>query len=170
MENTKFSAKAHFGKSINCKKWTINENSNEFIIIDDRVTRSFNMLYTLLLYLLTILSFSFNIVWLLCKITSYGIPWFTLVFIFIFIASKFVRLTDPNAKHLIGDFVDSKNFCIANRGGFYDCPENSFAALKEVSYYFELLFTLNQVSIFQTFYLWSYAQQYGMTHELNKGS
>lgn len=107
-------------------------------MIYDSVTKSFIMFYTLLLYLLTLLSFLFNIFWLLCKIASYGIPWFTLVFIFIFIASKFVRLRHPNAKHLISlicDYVDSKNLSIANRGGTYDCPENSFAALKEVSFY-----------------------------------
>lgn len=107
-----------------------------------KIIRVFKMLYTLVLYLFTLLSFLFNIFWLLCKIASSGIPWFTLVFIFICIASKFVKLRKPNEKlllNLIGDSTES-NLSIANRGGTYDCPENSLAALKEVSWMLKVFF------------------------------
>ncbi|KAL5274672.1 GDE1 family protein [Megaselia abdita] len=91
------------------------------------------MFYTLILYLFTFISFSFNTICLLCKIASFGIPWFTLMIVFICVTTRFIKLEKPEIKHLfniVGDSTDL-NLGIVNRGGTYDCPENSFAALKE---------------------------------------
>lgn len=96
------------------------------------------MLYNLLWYSASLVTFLFNLFWLICTLASAGIPWFTLILVTVCIASKFIKLKSPNEKMLIsllgGDSVDDLSYWpIANRGGAYDAPENSMAALKKCS-------------------------------------
>lgn len=97
------------------------------------------MLYNLLWYSANLVTFLFNLFWLICTLASAGIPWFTLILLTVCIASKFIKLKSPNEKILIsllgGDSVDDLSYWpIANRGGAYDAPENSMAALKKVKW------------------------------------
>lgn len=100
------------------------------------VFRILKMFYNILWYTLSLISFLFNIFWLCCTLASAGIPWFTLLLVIICIASKFFKLPTPNEKQLIGllggNVVDDVSYWpIANRGGAYDAPENSIAAIKK---------------------------------------
>lgn len=100
------------------------------------------MFYQLIIYILSFVSFFLNIVWLCCSLASVGIPWITLLLIVICVSSKFVKLRGPNNKlviELLGPDPNSEHdstncmyWAVANRGGAFDAPENSVAALQQV--------------------------------------
>lgn len=101
------------------------------------IFRVIKMLYSVLWYTASLVSFMFNAFWLCCTLASAGIPWATLLLVIVCIASKFFKLSSPNEKQLNsllgGNVADDLSFWpIAHRGGAYDAPENSAAAIKKV--------------------------------------
>lgn len=113
------------------------------------VFKILKMFYNFLCYISTFFRFLFNIIWLCCTFASAGIPWFTLLFVFIYILSKFIKLKIPPTKCLFALFGDDSfedtasnlYWPIANRGGAFDAPENSAAALKKVNNIIQILLT-----------------------------
>lgn len=100
------------------------------------IFRVIKMLYSVLWYTASLVSFMFNAFWLCCTLASAGIPWATLLLVIVCIASKFFKLSSPNEKQLNsllgGNVADDLSFWpIAHRGGAYDAPENSAAAIKK---------------------------------------
>ncbi|XP_067640910.1 glycerophosphodiester phosphodiesterase 1 [Eurosta solidaginis] len=94
------------------------------------------MLYLLLWYTARLLSALFNIFWFTCNFASACIPWLTLVLLVACVASKYAKLRSPDEKRLLsllgGCAPEELTYWpIANRGGGYDAPENSRAALKK---------------------------------------
>ncbi|XP_055547157.1 glycerophosphodiester phosphodiesterase 1 [Wyeomyia smithii] len=95
------------------------------------------MLYQLFWVLTTCFTFLFNALWLCCNFASVGIPWLMLIFFLICIASKFVKLKCPAVEvvqsmlHRSEKEVGSEvlYWPIVSRGGAFDAPENSLAAI-----------------------------------------
>lgn len=94
-----------------------------------------NMFYTLLCYISSVLSLLCSVLW----VVNNAVPWLTLLFVIVCIGSKFVQLKCPNPKNLFALFGDealqespTSVWPVANKGGAYDAPENSAAALKKV--------------------------------------
>lgn len=104
------------------------------------IIKVLKMFYVLLCYVSSLL---LNVLWLCCTIAYIcctGIPWATFLLIVVCIGSKFVKLKTPSNKYLLTLFGDENAYessttlfwPVANRGAFYDAPENSAAALKKV--------------------------------------
>uniref|UniRef100_A0AAG5D3G0 GP-PDE domain-containing protein n=1 Tax=Anopheles atroparvus TaxID=41427 RepID=A0AAG5D3G0_ANOAO len=98
------------------------------------------MLYQLFWFLATCCAFLVNALWLCCNFASVGIPWLMLLFFLVCIASKFVKLKSPEDELVMS--MLSKNdkmahgneplyWPIVNRGGAFDAPENSLAAISQ---------------------------------------
>jgi len=90
------------------------------------------MLYRFILCSFTLISFFVNVFFLFCNLL---IP-ITLLFLLVTLAtSKFIKLREPNAKIVDKFFKFGKNeeleYPIANKGGIFDVPENSVAALRQ---------------------------------------
>lgn len=90
------------------------------------------MMYRLLRFVGSIL----ELVWFLCNLTSFLIPWLFLGLLLLCIASRFLRLRPP-PEELVRKLLerDENRFPVANQGGGFDCPENSLAAMQMVSKY-----------------------------------
>ncbi|XP_055638771.1 glycerophosphodiester phosphodiesterase 1 isoform X2 [Toxorhynchites rutilus septentrionalis] len=79
----------------------------------------------------------FNALWLCCNFASVGIPWLMLLFFLVCIASKFVKLKCPasgvvqSMLHRSVAEIGSEvlYWPIVSRGGAFDAPENSIAAI-----------------------------------------
>ncbi|XP_052867199.1 glycerophosphodiester phosphodiesterase 1 [Anopheles cruzii] len=96
------------------------------------------MLFQLFWFLATCCAFVANALWLCCNIASISIPWLMLVFVLICIASKFVKLKAPaddvirsmlSKSEKVREGTESLYWPIVNRGGGFDAPENSLAAI-----------------------------------------
>ncbi|XP_063708330.1 glycerophosphodiester phosphodiesterase 1 [Culicoides brevitarsis] len=104
------------------------------------VLNSVKMIFQLILYSFSLFSFFVNFFFLCC---NFLIPWLAIGIVLMIIATKFVKLRDPdreiidellacNAKQEENQDVPScLEFAIANKGGVFDVPENSIAALKQ---------------------------------------
>uniref|UniRef100_A0A1A9X1X1 GP-PDE domain-containing protein n=1 Tax=Glossina brevipalpis TaxID=37001 RepID=A0A1A9X1X1_9MUSC len=100
------------------------------------------MFYQLLCCSFSLLTFIFNVFWLICNLASAGIPWFVVCLLIVCVASKFVKLKSPDDKQLLrlltvagqGLYPEDLSFWpIAHRGAGYDAPENSKAALRKAT-------------------------------------
>lgn len=104
------------------------------------ILKVLKMIYQLFWFLTTCFTFLFNALWLCCNFASVGIPWLMLLFFLVCIASKFVKLKCPASEivqsmlHRSEKGVDSEvlYWPIVSRGGAFDAPENSLAAINHV--------------------------------------
>ncbi|XP_049287863.1 glycerophosphodiester phosphodiesterase 1 [Anopheles funestus] len=98
------------------------------------------MLYQLFWFLAACCTFIVNTLWLCCNFASVGIPWLMLLLFLVCIGSKFVKLKSPaddvvlsmltkNEKQTDGN--EALFWPIVNRGGAFDAPENSLAAINQ---------------------------------------
>lgn len=98
------------------------------------------MIYQLCWFFATCCTFLVNALWLCCNFASVGIPWMMLVFVLLCIVSKFVKLRSPDDELIMS--MLSKNtktaqgseplyWPIMNRGGAFDAPDNSLAAINQ---------------------------------------
>uniref|UniRef100_A0A336LQT7 CSON010531 protein n=1 Tax=Culicoides sonorensis TaxID=179676 RepID=A0A336LQT7_CULSO len=101
-----------------------------------KVLNTLNMIYQLILYSFSIFSFFINFFFLCC---NFLIPWLAIFLLMLLIATKFIKLKDPD-KEIIDELLACSNnkeensemeFPIANKGGVFDAPENSIVALKQ---------------------------------------
>lgn len=102
------------------------------------VLKFFKMLYHIVCLVTSLLKFTAKLFWLCCLLTSASIPWITFTILAACIGSRFCRLPHHNKKrisYLLESVGDGKSlhWPIANKGAFYDAPENSVAALNNVS-------------------------------------
>ncbi|XP_029718426.1 glycerophosphodiester phosphodiesterase 1 [Aedes albopictus] len=101
------------------------------------ILKALKMIYQLFWFLTTCLTFLFNALWLCCNFASVGIPWLMLLFFLVCIASKFVKLRCP-ASDIVQSMLHRSEkgvgsevlyWPIVSRGGAFDAPENSLAAI-----------------------------------------
>lgn len=104
------------------------------------ILKALKMIYQLFWFLTTCLTFLFNALWLCCNFASVGIPWLMLLFFLVCIASKFVKLRCP-ASDIVQSMLHRSEkgvgsevlyWPIVSRGGAFDAPENSLAAINHV--------------------------------------
>uniref|UniRef100_A0A182YQ20 Uncharacterized protein n=2 Tax=Anopheles stephensi TaxID=30069 RepID=A0A182YQ20_ANOST len=98
------------------------------------------MLYQLFWFLATCCTFVVNALWLCCNFASVGIPWLMLLLFLVCIGSKFVKLKSPTDDVVLSmlsknekqrDANEALFWPIVNRGGAFDAPENSLAAINQ---------------------------------------
>ncbi|GAB0100958.1 glycerophosphodiester phosphodiesterase 1 [Sergentomyia squamirostris] len=93
------------------------------------------MLYALAWYVFYIVYHAFSIVWTLTRLLLESIPLVTFATGCVSVASIFLRLPKPNSKILFSVLGEKKPgqlfYPVVHRGGVYDTPENSLAALSK---------------------------------------
>uniref|UniRef100_A0A182MN71 GP-PDE domain-containing protein n=1 Tax=Anopheles culicifacies TaxID=139723 RepID=A0A182MN71_9DIPT len=98
------------------------------------------MLYQLFWFLAACCTFIVNTLWLCCNFASVGIPWLMLLLFLVCIGSKFVKLKSPADDVVLSmlsksekgrDGSEALYWPIVNRGGAFDAPENSLAAINQ---------------------------------------
>ncbi|XP_321897.4 glycerophosphodiester phosphodiesterase 1 [Anopheles gambiae] len=98
------------------------------------------MLYQLFWFLATCCTFVVNTLWLCCNFASVGIPWLMLLLFLVCIGSKFVKLNSPADDVVLSMLSKSEKgkeasealyWPVVHRGGAFDAPENSLAAINQ---------------------------------------
>ncbi|XP_053680581.1 glycerophosphodiester phosphodiesterase 1 [Anopheles nili] len=94
------------------------------------------MLYQLFWFLATCCTFIMHSLWICCNFASVGIPWLMLLLLLVCIGSKFVKLKSPTDE-VVMSMLSKKDesellfWPIVNRGGAFDAPDNSLAAINQ---------------------------------------
>ncbi|XP_035777577.1 glycerophosphodiester phosphodiesterase 1-like [Anopheles albimanus] len=96
------------------------------------------MLFQLFWFLATCCTFVVNALWLCCNFASVSFPWLMLMFFLVLLASKFVKLKSPSDEVVRSLLWKSEkeqgcgdDWPILNRGGGFDAPDNSLAAINQ---------------------------------------
>lgn len=109
-------------------------------MIIDTLLIMIKFIYHFFIHFSSMISIIFNTFMFFCTATSHLLPYIIVLFIILCVVSKFIKLKRPDEKNIITLLNKENNnsavisyFPIANKGCYFDYPENSIGAIKEVS-------------------------------------